>query len=183
MNEALPDPPPIDPAAPMIARTERIIIDRPLDAYWDWNQSAKLEDVLPSTESLPGVVGVTQLTPGDWGVDGARRIVHLSDGARCQERVLEVTPEARFRYQVWGYTTSAARPVAYAIGEFCYRALDGGRTEIAWTYAFRLRNDRFPGFLGPFGRWLMKIVFLDRAYAQLMGRSLAAMKAAAEKAA
>jgi hypothetical protein len=67
------------------------------------------------------------------------------------------------------------------VGEFRHVALDAGRTEVVWTYAFRLRGDRFPGMLGPLGRRLMKTVFLDRAYATLMRETLKAMKAGAER--
>jgi hypothetical protein len=179
VSKDLPPPPTIDPAAPMIARTDRIVIDQPLQAFWDWSLTTPLESILPATGALPGVVGTTQLTPGDWGVPGARRAVHLSDGSGCAEQILEASPPEHFRYQVWGYTTAAARPVAYAIGEFRYRALDPARTELTWTYAFRLRRDRFPGILGPLGRWLMRIVFLDGAYAVLMHDTLKAMKAGA----
>jgi hypothetical protein len=181
MPTDLAPPPAIDPAAPMIARTDRIVIGRPARALFDWNMAQKLEDNLPATDALPGVVGTTQLTPGAWGVPGARRIVHLSDGGSATEQILELIPGERFRYQVWDYTTAAARPIAYAIGEFRYVALDARRTEIVWTYAFRLRGDRFPGFLGPFGRWLLKVVFLDRAYAVLMAETLKAMNAGAER--
>src|SRR5947208_11517895 len=131
----LPPPPAIDPAAPMIARTDRIVVDRPRQALFDWNMAQKLEDSLPATGALPGVVGTTQLTPGDWGVSGARRIVHLSDGASATEQILEMTPGEQFRYQVWDYTTAAARPIAYAIGEFRYVAVDAATTEVVWTYA------------------------------------------------
>lgn len=174
-------PPAIDPAAPMIARTDRIVIERPAKALFDWNMAQKLEDNLPATGALPGVVGTTQLTPGAWGVPGARRIVHLSDGGSATEQVLEVIPGERFRYQVWDYTTAAARPIAFAIGEFSYVPLDARRTEIVWTYAFRLRGNRFPGVLGPLGRWLLKVAFLDRAYAVLMRETLNSMKIAAER--
>jgi hypothetical protein len=174
------EPPPIEAAAPMIAHTERIVVDLPPQTLWDRLQALPLEATLPQTSSLPGVVGTTQLTPGEWGVPGARRVVHLSDGGEATEQILESHPPDGFRYQVWGYTTAVARPIAYAIGEFRYGAMDGGRTEIVWTYAFRLRGDRFPGFLGPLGRWLLKTVFLDRAYAELMRETLKATKAAAE---
>ena len=182
MPTELPPPPAIVPDAPTIARTERIVIARAAPALFDWNMVQKLEDNLPATAALPGVVGTTQLTPGPWGEPGARRIVHLSDGSSATEQVLEVIRGERFRYQVWDYTTAAARPIAYAVGEFRYLALDAGRTEIVWTYAFRLRGDRFPGVLGPLGRWLLKVAFLDRAYAVLMRETLKAMKAGAERA-
>lgn len=183
MPKDLPPPPAIDPAAPMIARTDRIAIDRDPKAFAEWSRTTKLEDSLPATGALPGVVGTTQLTPGEWGGVGARRQVHLSDGGSATEQILEEIPGERFRYIVWDYTTAAAKPIHYAIGEFRYRALDGGRTEVTWTYAFRLRPDRFPGFLGPLGRWLLKVAFLDRAYAVLMRETLKAMKAGAERAA
>jgi len=107
--------------------------------------------------------------------------VHLSDGSRSTEQVLEAVPGERFRYQVWDYSTAAAKPIAYALGEFLFRPLDGGaRTEVAWTYAFRLRPNLFPGNLGGFGRWLMTRVFLEGPYAELMRSSLAAIKTALE---
>ena len=182
MPTDLAPPPVIDPAAPMIARTDRIVVDLPPLALSEKMKTAKLEDQLTETRGLPGVVGTTQLTPGEWGGAGARRMVHLSDGGSATEQVLEYVPGEGFRYQVWDYTTAAARPIAYAIGEFRYLPLPGDRTEVVWTYAFRLRNDRFPGFLGPLGRWLLKTAFLDRAYAVLMSETLKAMKRYAEAA-
>src|SRR6185312_16556148 len=113
---------------------------------------------------------------------GGQRHVHLSDGSRTTEQVLEAVAAERFRYQVWDYTTAAGKPIAYALGDFVFKPLEAGaRTEIAWTYAFRLRPDVFPGNLGGFGRWLMTRVFLDGPYADLMRASLAAIKAALER--
>ena len=180
MRTELAPPPVIDPAAPMIARTDRIVIDLPPLVLAERLLSAKLEDQIPETPGLPGVVGTTRLTPGEWGGAGSRRMVHLSDGGSATEQILEYAAGEGFRYQVWDYTTAAARPIAYAIGEFRYQPLAGDRTEVVWTYAFRLRADRFPGFLGPLGRWLLRVAFLDRAYAVLMRETLKAMKAYAE---
>lgn len=163
----------------MIARTERIVIARPPHALHDWMSSVPLEAQLPATPRLPGVVGTTLLTK-TWGEVGSRRIVHLSDGAQATEQILQLEPGERFRYVVWDYTTPAARPIAYAIGEFRFRPVDGERTELIWTYAFRLRGDRFPGILGPLGRWLMRVAFLDTAYAELMREALKTTKAGAE---
>ena len=182
MAHQLEPPPPIDLTAPMIARTDRIVVDRTAPELFDWMMTSKLEDSLPDTGALPGVVGTTLLTPGAWGVSGARRKVHLSDGGSATEQILELIPGERFRYQVWDYTTAAAAPILYAIGEFRYTPREVGRTELAWTYAFRLRPNRFPGFLGPLGRWLLKAAFLDRAYAVLMRETLKATKRGAEAA-
>ena len=35
----------------------------------------------------------------------------------------------RFRYVVWNYTSTKARPIVYGVGEFSYSALDN-RTHI-----------------------------------------------------
>jgi hypothetical protein len=182
MTVDLPPPPAIDPTAAMIARTDRIVVDLPVKDFWDWSVQAPLESILGDTGGLPGVVGTTALTPGPWGAPGERRIVHLSDGSSCTEQILAASPPHGFRYQVWNYSTAAARPIAYAVGEFRHVALDGERTEVVWTYAFRLRGDRFPGVLGPVGRWILKTAFLDRAYATLMRETLEAMKQGAEAA-
>ena len=56
------------------------MVERTPKALFDWMMTSKLEDSLPDTGALPGVVGTTLLTPGAWGVVGARRKVHLSDG-------------------------------------------------------------------------------------------------------
>jgi Polyketide cyclase / dehydrase and lipid transport len=174
-------PPAIDPAAPMIARTETVVIGHPPRKVHDWVVLGALEEMVLPTRRLPGVAGVTSLTPGPWGAPGGRRIVRLTDGAETTEQVLVNTPE-QFRYQVWNYTTAAARPIAYALGEFRFAPLDDGRTQLTWTYAFRLRDDRFPGNLGALGRAMMQLAFLDSAYAELMCKALAAIKAKLERA-
>jgi hypothetical protein len=179
MKADLAPPPAIDPAAPMITRTERIVVDRPAADVARYVVEADLATQVLATRRLPGVVGVAPLTPGPWGAPGGRRVVRLSDGTQTTEQMLERTAD-RFRYQVWDYTTAAARPIAYALGEFRFVALEGGRAEIVWTYAFRLRSDTFPGSLGGLGRWLMKTAFLDTAYAELMRTALAAIKSGAE---
>jgi hypothetical protein len=159
MPTELPKPPAIDPAAPMIARTERIVIGRSPDAVRDWVILGPLEEMVLPTRRLPGVAGVTPLTPGPWGAPGGRRIVRLTDGAETTEQVVVNNPDI-FRYQVWNYTTAAAKPVAYALGEFRFAPLDGGRTELAWAL----------------GRALMQMAFLDSAYAELMRTALGAIK-------
>lgn len=173
-------PPPIDAAAPMIARTERIAVERPPADTYAYVVLGPLEAMIPVTRRLPGVTGATLLTEGPWGGVGQRRHVHLSDGARTTEQVIEAAPGERFRYEVWDYTTAAARPIAYALGDFRFDPLDGGRTELVWTYAFRLRPDVFPGNLGGLGRWLLRQALVDTAYAELMRTALRAIKAGAE---
>ncbi len=51
----------------MIARTDRIIINRAPKALSDWMTVTKLEDSLPATKALPGILGTPLLTP-EWRV-------------------------------------------------------------------------------------------------------------------
>jgi hypothetical protein len=180
MTAELAPPPVVDPQAPTIARTERIVVARPADAVFAYVVAGPLAEMIPATRKLPGVTGTTLLTPGPWGGVGERRYVHLTDGSQTTEQGLESVPGQRFRYEVWDYSTAAGKPIAYALGEFVFTALDDKRTEIVWTYAFRLRSNMFPGNLGWLGRRLMRLVFLDTAYAELMRASLAAIKARLE---
>jgi hypothetical protein len=175
-------PPAIDADAPMLAHTERIVVGRPAPAVFRYVLEGPLQDMIPVTRRLPGVTGTTMLTPGAWGAVGGRRRVHLSDGSRTTEQVLESRPDERFRYQVWDYTTPAGKPIAYALGDFEFRPVDGSATEIVWTYAFRLRGEMIPGALGGFGRWLMRKAFVDTAYAGLMRAALDAIKTSLEQA-
>ncbi|HEY3950539.1 SRPBCC family protein [Phenylobacterium sp.] len=181
LDASLASPPAIEAGAPMIARTERIAIERPPTEVFAYVVEGPLARMIPVTRRLPGVSGTSLLTAGPWGGVGQRRHVHLTDGSQTTEQVLEAVPGERFRYEVWDYSTAAARPIAYALGDFRFAAAGAGaRTDLAWTYAFRLRPDVFPGNLGGLGRRLMRLAFIDTAYAQLMRASLAAIKAQVE---
>ena len=174
------EPPALSATHRLAARHDSIVIARPVVQLQVALDRAELKDLLPVTRGLPGVVGVKDLTPGAFGAPGTRRLVCLSDNSVALEQVLERVDNERFRYQVWGYTSPAARAVHYAVGEFRYADLGDGRTRVDWTYSFRLDPGRPPGSLGAVGRWLFRLAFLDRAYAELMRASLEKMKVYAE---
>ena len=69
----------------------------------------------------------------------------------------------------------------YGVGDFLYTDLGSGRTHITWTYSFKLKEDRFPGYLGAFGRYLFRVGFLDHQYAAMMRGTLDGTKANAEQ--
>ncbi len=52
---------------------------------------------------------------------------------------------------------------------------------VHWVYSFRLRGNAFPGYLGPFGRWLFRKFWLDTRYAELMRGALTVRKTSAEQ--
>jgi hypothetical protein len=176
--------PPIAGPERLVGRTEEIDIARPLAKVLAAVEAMPLADAIDPDAGLPGVVGTYGLTPEAFGPPGTRHLVFLTDGTTVREQVLERTTTAtdyRFRYVVWGYTTPAAKPLKYGLGDFHYTAAGPDRTHIRWTYAFELRPDRFPGFLGVgLGGWLLKKAFLDTTYARWLRASLARTKAAAE---
>ena len=114
---------------------------------------------------------------------GARRLVCLSDGSTLTEQLLAneiFSDRAVFRYIVWNYSTAAARPIRYAVGEFIRTSASDGGTDVRWTYAFKMNRNRFPGLLGFIGDALFRSSFLDTRYAKMMRETLAADKARAE---
>jgi hypothetical protein len=175
--------PPIAPAEQLVSHTEQIVIARPYSIV-SAAMNKPLEKTILKSDSLPGVSGDYMLTKGPFGAPGSRRIVCLTDGTTTEEEALERegSPTAGyFRYIVWNYTTPKARPIAYGVGEFRTVQLDAGHTRITWTYAFKLKEDTFPGELGAVGRWLFKIGFLDRDYAAMMRGVLRGYQEAAER--
>ena len=77
-----------------------------------------------------------------------------------------------FRYAVWSYTTKQARPIEYGVGNFVHSALGVGRPRISGQYSFKLKGHEFPGYLEAFGRYLFRVTFLDRQYAEMMRETL-----------
>jgi hypothetical protein len=143
-----------------------------------------LNQVLRGSNSLPGVSGDFMLTKGPFGVPGSRHIVCLTDSGSVEEEALEreqKASSARFRYIVWNYQTPKARPIAYGVGEFRSFEIDGSHTRVTWTYAFKLKEDVFPGYLGALGRFLFRVGFLERDYAAMMRGVLNGYKATAEQ--
>ena len=177
-------PPTIVSADQMVSHTERIVIDRPLTVTLE-AANKPLSDAVRHTSALPGVAGEYPLTPGEFRAAGSRRLVCLTDDSTLEEQVLERRRNGdsyHFRYVVWNYTSAKARPIQYAVGNFQYTGLPGGRTQIVWTYAFELKRNRFPGYLGGVGEFLFRVSFLEREWADLMRATLSGQKQDTENA-
>jgi len=162
---------------PLVAHTEEVTVPHSLAEVLDAGARTSLKDAIHKAGGLPGVTGVYPLGTLPFPAPGARHIVCLSDGSTLQEESLnlERTPTtSRFRYIVWHYTSSQARPIEYGIGEFRDIQIDAGHTHIVWTYSFKLKDNEFPGYFGCFGRYVFKVGFLDRQYAAMMRATLRA---------
>jgi hypothetical protein len=175
--------PAIAPLERLVSHTEEITVDRPLAVVLH-AVDKPLSETIKSSNSLPGVTGSRMLTEGSFGAPGSRRLNCLSDGSTLVEQMLlreQRVDSVRFRYAVWNYTSSKARPIVYGVGEFTYSAADNGRTHVRWTYSFQLNRHRFPGMLGGLGDYLFRISFLDRSYAAMMRGVLVSTKADSER--
>jgi hypothetical protein len=175
--------PVVAPLERLVSHTEEIIVDRPLAVVLH-AVDKPLSETIKRSNSLPGVTGSYMLTEGQYGAPGSRQLNCLSDGSTLVEQVLlqeQRIDSVRFRYAVWNYTSSKARPIAYGVGEFTYSAADNGRTHVRWTYSFQLNRHRFPGMLGSLGDYLFRISFLDRSYADMMRGVLVSTKADSER--
>jgi hypothetical protein len=179
--------PEVAPLDQLVSHSEDIVIARPLASVVKSMDAMDLHHTIKPTSALPGVEGTYLLTKqfAKFGAPGSRQFDCLSDGSTLEEQSLlrTATPhESRFRYVVWNYTTAAARPIHYGVGEFHYVVIDPTHTAIHWTYSFALDESRFPGYLGSLGQFLFRVAFLDRDYAELMKSVLATTKQFAERA-
>jgi hypothetical protein len=175
-------PPAIASPVQLVAHIEEIVVDRSLAAVQSADQKS-LKDTIKKASSLPGVSGDYPLNSIPFGTPGARRLVCLTDGSTLEEQVLareRTDATYHFRYEVWNYTSSAARPIEYGVGEFHYTQSDPAHTHILWTYSFKLKDNEFPGYLGALGRYMFRVFFLDRQYAEMMRGTLQAGKQNAE---
>lgn len=166
----------------LVSHTEVTAISRPFSVVMD-AMNKPLDKTINKSDSLPGVSGEYMLTKGEFGVPGSRHIVCLTDGTSTEEEALERDDGAtssHFKYIVWSYTTPKAKPISYGVGEFRTVQVDPGHTRITWTYSFKLKDDVFPGEFGALGRWLFRVRFLDREYADMMKDVLSGYKQDAE---
>jgi hypothetical protein len=167
----------------LVSHAEEITIARPLDKVLE-DSDRPLKDTIRKTSSLPGVSGEHMLTQGTFGLPGSRRLTCLTDGSTLEEEVLQrerAGNSFRFRYVVWNYTSEAAHPILYGVGDFRDSDMGDGRTHVVWTYSFMLNQERFPGELGSFGRFLFRVGFLDRQYAEMMRSTLNGTKTSVER--
>ncbi len=175
--------PAIANAEELVSHTGEVTINRPLAAVLD-GFNRPLKDSIHKSDSLPGVSGVHMLTQDTFGEPGSRRLTCLTDGSTLEEEVLQreqTSNSFRFRYVVWNYTSDTARPIVYGVGDFHDTDLGDGRTHVVWTYSFMLNRERFPGELGSFGRFLFRVGFLDRQYADMMRATLNGTKTNVER--
>jgi len=177
--------PPIGGPERLVSRTEEIVIDRPLDHVLAAVAATPLSEAIDKDGSLPGVLGTHVLAGGTFEQPGSRHMLFLTDDSIAVEQVLERTrtpTSHHFRYVVWNYTSVAAKPLLYGLGDYLYTVEGEGRTRVRWTYSFELRKDRFPGFLGPaLGGALLKAAFLNGPYAKWMQGTLALTRYHAER--
>ncbi|MFC7477950.1 SRPBCC family protein [Dankookia sp. GCM10030260] len=182
-------PTPDAAALSLLSRPEEAFVPVVRERFAPWFVAAPLETLLPGAAGIPAVTGTRPLSAAPFPKPGSRRLVCLADGSTAMEEVLEHEPGRRLRYIVWGYTTPAAAPIAYGVGEFRFADAAEG-TAVHWTYSFALKEDRFPGSLGALGRGLFRLAFLDTRYSRFMAsgmraigkRAIAELDGAAEQA-
>jgi hypothetical protein len=167
----------VRPADKLAWHQEQVTIPLPPPEVNARLDGVPLESLVQGTGRIPAVVGTEALNDVPFPSPGARRRVMLADGNTAVEEVIENRPDGYFSYKVWAYTLRAARPIEYGKGEFWYLPADHGQaTIVRWRYSFKLRGDRFPGVLGPLGRFLFTKLFLDRVYAEFMKSSINAIE-------
>lgn len=141
-------------------------VDARREAFVPAFLAAPLERFIKGTKALPGVDHTEPMTTAHYPAVGSVRRVVLKDGQTAHEKVL-ASDDHQLRYFVTAYTSEAAKPIEWGLGEFTF-ASAGERTHVTWRYSFKLRDDTFPGTLGGLGRCLFKSGFLETDYAEFM---------------
>jgi Polyketide cyclase / dehydrase and lipid transport len=136
--------------------------------------AAPLERFIEGTSALPGVDHTEPLTPARYPTVGSVRLVCLKDGESAHEEVV-AQDEGQLRYVVTRYTSKAAQPLAYGMGAFTFTPR-GANTHVTWRYTFKLRGNRFPGWLGALGRALFRKSFVEADYAPFMQAQVRAIQ-------
>jgi hypothetical protein len=153
-----------------VTHAERVRIERPGGAVWDWFLAMRPERVLRGGGGVPGVTGTKALPGPEWGRKGARRRI-LQRGGGVREEILEAEPPRLFRYRVDGFSGLARLLVREAEGRFDFEPGSAG-TGLVWTYAFIPAHPMIRPLTERFAR---------SAFSVFMARGLAAMKQAAEE--
>ncbi len=163
------------PADALVSRKVEFDVLAPRAQFVKAFLAAPLARFIPGTKTVPGVDRTEPLTASPYPAVGSVRLVVLKDHSTAHEEVLECN-ESTLLYLVTEYTSDLAAPVEYGLGEFRF-AEAGDRTHVTWNYSFKLRGNRFPGWLGGLGRSLFRSRFVDKDYAEFMaGVALAIQK-------
>jgi hypothetical protein len=164
-----------NPSAKMVSHTERFVIPIAAAEFNARLTNAPLAKLLPGTPKIAAVSETRELTATRFGAPNAPRVVCLADGGTAVEESMVNEPGKLFQYKVWNYSVEVAKPIEYGVGSFELVPIDATKTTVVWTYSFKLRDNTFPGFLGPVGRWIFKKSFMEGDYAQMMAVSAKAM--------
>lgn len=153
----------------------KIEINKPVKEAYSIFLKVPLEDFIEGTEKLPGVKKTIPLNNLPYGEEDYLRLVCLKDGNVALEKLLKIIPNSYFPYLVYGYTSDEAKPILYGLGEFTFKE-NGNKTILVWRYSFKLKDNKFPGFLGGLGRWLFEFSFLESDYAEFMDKIIVKIK-------
>lgn len=116
-----------------------------------------------NTDRIPAITAMENLQ-GDFPDAGAVRRLGFEDGSEVVEQVLE-NSEARFTYQVWGFTSANGRALSHIRGAFTYDAVSPMETRVTWTYQIAPRVF----FVRPFVRSFLKNDFAPFMESGLQG--------------
>ncbi|MCA0870923.1 SRPBCC family protein [Seohaeicola saemankumensis] len=133
-------PPPLREAGDYLTNIETAVFNGPPSKVRHAVQSPAhgvLANV-KATDRIPQVTGTTPIT-GQFPNPGSVRQVNMAGGYTATERMIENGPDG-FRYQVWDLTAPSARLIEHIVGQFSYRALEDGRTEVTWSYSVAPRT-------------------------------------------
>jgi uncharacterized protein YndB with AHSA1/START domain len=129
------------PAGVPFAKVTRTI-NRPVEEVFPKVVEADLTAIFPSLDGVPGIVA-TSVSEG-WNRAGLERVNTSADGSTNHERLLTVTPNRSFSYEVSDFSSPALSMLERISGGWVFTDNGNGTTSIEWIYAFfpKRREDR-----------------------------------------
>jgi hypothetical protein len=120
-----------------VPTTARISIAAPRGPFYDWLVlrvfTDELDTILLDALGFAGVASTSGRT-NSWNVQGATRIVHLTDGTSTRETVTAATAPDYFAYRLTEFSSRSLRLlVRDARGQWWFTD-DGIGTHAKWTY-------------------------------------------------
>jgi Polyketide cyclase / dehydrase and lipid transport len=127
-------PPPVGaPPGVPFAKVTRTI-NRPITEVFPKVVEADLTAIFPTLDGVPGIVS-TSVSEG-WNRAGLERVNTSADGSTNRERLLSVTPNRSFSYEVTEFTAPALSILERISGGWVFTDNGNGTTSIEWIYAF-----------------------------------------------
>lgn len=140
-------------------------INAPIDSAFNYIVPVDLSHIFKKYKNLPAIIKTDETEK--WIKAGLTRTVYFEDGSTSKETLLTVVPHSSFSYKIENFTSQLRFLAKRIEGDWIFKDLGNGQTEIEWTYKIVPKNF--------FSRGLINLVLLKNING-LLTNALAILK-------